>query len=217
MKRKTLIRLRTKRKDLDEPLLDLLKNVFDASSGESDTSDDMLDKRIRDLTGDPEASFDEASVKRMLDAIFGDDDDLEMSELYGDIDDGDDATEIISEGRFISDNDGNIEISYDESEISGMAGTVCRIVFNKRSPGLVSMIREGSVNTMLSFEEGKRHKSAYNTPYMPFQLAINTLEVDNRLLEDGELYLNYVIEISGLGSERCTVELKIGDMSDTTE
>ena len=105
--------------------------------------------------------------------------------------------------------DSRFEIYYDESEVTGMEGSVTSVSFDKSDKGIVTMLREGSVSTALVFEAGRRHHCLYKTPYMPFEVCVNTLSVDNRLEEDGELFIDYIIEIRGAKAERTKFEMKI--------
>jgi uncharacterized beta-barrel protein YwiB (DUF1934 family) len=104
---------------------------------------------------------------------------------------------------------GRLEIYYDESEVTGMEGASTSISFDLSDKGIVTMLREGSVSTALVFESGRRHHCLYKTPYMPFEVCVNTLSVDNRLEEDGTLFLDYLIEIRGAKAERTKFEMKI--------
>lgn len=116
--------------------------------------------------------------------------------------------EIFTEGRF-RDTADRVAISYDETEITGMEGARTTISFNKSNPELVTMTRTGNVNTALVFEPKKRHICTYNTPYMPFELCVRTLSLDNRLENDGEFSIEYIIEIRGATAERNSLFLKI--------
>ena len=44
---------------------------------------------------------------------------------------------------------------------------------------------------------------------MPFEVGVHALIVDNRLDTDGELRLDYIIEIRGGCAERCSMLMKI--------
>ena len=61
------------------------------------------------------------------------------------------------------------------------------------TPGLVSMTKEGALRTYLSFEAGRTHICTYDTPFMPFKIYVESRSVDNRILDDGTLHLNYVL------------------------
>lgn len=97
---------------------------------------------------------------------------------------------------------GQIEYSYEETEATGMAGSTTAVSFREDHPELVTMLREGAVSTALVFEEGKRHHCVYQTPFMPFEICVHTLKVENRLAADGVLKLDYIIEIRGARAER---------------
>ena len=104
---------------------------------------------------------------------------------------------------------GRVEIVYDEGELSGMEGSQTVISYAKGEPQTVSMIRTGAVSTALVFERGVRHLCTYETPYMPFQIGVFALSVDNRLETDGEIMLDYLIEIRGAQAERCKMTLRV--------
>lgn len=105
--------------------------------------------------------------------------------------------------------DGRFEVYYDESEVTGMEGSSTSVSFDMSDKGIVTMLREGSVSTALVFESGRRHHCLYKTPYMPFEVCVNTLSVDNRVEEDGELFIDYIIEIRGAKAERTKFEMKL--------
>lgn len=111
--------------------------------------------------------------------------------------------------------DGRVTVSYNESELTGMEGATTNISFDLSNPGLVTMLRGGSVTTSLVFEQDKRHVSIYETPFMPFEICILTMRVDNRLLDDGELYLDYVVEVKGAQAERTKFKMTISELSRT--
>ena len=105
--------------------------------------------------------------------------------------------------------DGRFEVSYKESEATGMEGATTTVYFVENQPEIVSMIRSGSVSTALVFEERKRHHCVYNTPYMPFEVCVHTLHVENKLDSEGTLDLDYVVEIRGAQAERTKFNMQI--------
>lgn len=112
--------------------------------------------------------------------------------------------------------DTDFSLTYEESELTGMEGSESQLSFRREDRGLVTMLRTGSVTTALVFEKGKRHMCVYQTPYMPFEVCVHTLRVDNRLALDGRiggtLDLDYVIEIRGARAERCQMHIEIREM-----
>ncbi len=120
--------------------------------------------------------------------------------------------ELFSEGIMTRTPDGageTVAISYDETELTGMEGAHSTVTFSTNDPGLVSLIRSGSVTTALTFRSHTRAICVYETPYMPFQVGIHCLTVTNRLDEDGTLALDYIIEIRGGCAERCRMEMNL--------
>lgn len=116
------------------------------------------------------------------------------------------ALEVNTNG-ILSTEEGRIEFSYDESELTGMEGSKTAISYAEDNPALVTMIRSGTVSTSLVFEQGKRHHCVYKTPYMPFEVCVHTLKVDNKLDTDKTLYIDYIIEIRGAKAERTKLEM----------
>ena len=126
----------------------------------------------------------------------------------GDIDEPQ-QMELFCDGRLRLTSD-MFSLSYEESELNGMEGTSSQLSFMRSQPNLVTMLRSGSVSTALVFVPGKRHFCTYQTPFMPFEVCVHTIRVDNRLLCDAAtLDLDYVIEIRGAQAERCRMHLEI--------
>ncbi len=141
----------------------------------------------------PEDLFDEEG------APIPDEEPIELPEMP-------EPTDMILEGRLVTGKT-RVELVYDEGELSGMEGSVTSVGFDRSTPGLVSMMRTGTVKTALVFEQGKRHFSIYDTPFSSFQVCVHTLRVDNRLLTDGVIELDYLIEIHGAQAEHCRMTI----------
>lgn len=119
-------------------------------------------------------------------------------------------TELLLEGRLITGRD-RVELIWDEGELSGMEGSTTVVGFDRANAGLVSMMRSGTVSTAMIFERGKRHMSVYDTPFSSFELCVHTLTVENALLTDGYILLEYLIEVHGAEAERCRMMIAIKD------
>ena len=117
-------------------------------------------------------------------------------------------TEMLMEGRLIT-NEHRVELIYEESELTGMEGSVTSIGFDRSNPELVSMLRTGPVRTAMTFEEGRRHICLYNTPFSEFEVCVRTVKVNNRLLEENRLELDYLIEIHGAQAEHCKMTVTL--------
>ncbi len=116
--------------------------------------------------------------------------------------------EMFSEGELYVTDD-RVIIAYDESELTGMEGSSTQVRFERNHPELVTMMRSGSVSTILVFEEGKRHICTYQTPYMPFEICVYTKSVKNELLERGVIDLDYIVEIRGAQAERTQFKIEV--------
>lgn len=108
-----------------------------------------------------------------------------------------DQTEFITEAEYIDDE--SCEMVYRETEELGMGNTVVKICWMKNEPSRVSVMRSGEVETVMIFEEGKRHISSYSMPGMSFELCTRALRVYNGFNGErgSEIYLDYIIEIRG--------------------
>lgn len=117
-------------------------------------------------------------------------------------------TEMLMEGKLVT-NQNRVELMYEESELTGMEGSVTTIGFDRDNPELISMMRTGVVRTALTFESGKRHFCLYNTPYSDFEVCVRTIAVENALLTEGTLRLDYLIEIHGAQAEHCKMTIQV--------
>ena len=116
---------------------------------------------------------------------------------------------ITPDGGFTEEPSFTVAISYDETELTGMAGARSTVTYRTADPSVVSMIRSGLVSTAMTFKAHHRAICTYETPYMPFSIGIHALTVDNRLHTEGVLKLDYIIEIKGARAERCEMTMKI--------
>ena len=165
---------------------------------------------IKTTVIDPEESLpngDEilAMMKRMVE---GEDvSDGEISELLGE--DNVNEIELCTEATVSMNKKGGVEIAYMENEDDETLKTRSRIIFNTRDTGLVAMTKEGAMKAILSFEEGKTHICTYDTPFMPIKVYVESIRVDNRILEDGHLKLNYIVNLNDTPPQHFLVEVKI--------
>ncbi len=105
----------------------------------------------------------------------------------------------------------SVSISYGETELSGMEGSTSTITYRSDEPELVTMLRSGTVRTAMTFRAHHRAICSYDTPYMPFEVCIHALTVDNRIgtALGGTLILDYLVEIKGGVAERCTMRMTV--------
>ena len=115
-------------------------------------------------------------------------------------------SEISVEGRY-HDDGRRVSISYDEGALSGMEGSRVTISYQKDEPGILTMLRTGSVRTALLFEAGRRHEAVYQTPLAPFEVCVQTARVDNALEAMGTLELDYIVELKGAEAEHTQMKI----------
>ena len=104
-----------------------------------------------------------------------------------------DTMELVTEGKLAVQDDA-LCLSYEESELTGMEGTTT--VFQVE-PEKVTLLRLGSVQSEMVFEEGRRHMSLYSTPYGNMEIGVRARRLNSTLeLTGGRLEIDYDIEIN---------------------
>ena len=103
-----------------------------------------------------------------------------------------DVIELVTEGRLARDGE-SYTLSYQESELTGLEGTLTTIQVDG---GQVTLMRVGEFNSQLVFQEGRRHLSMYNTPYGAMSIGVNTRHLMASLTDQGgDIEVDYTIEV----------------------
>ena len=101
--------------------------------------------------------------------------------------------ELVTEGRLMDCGDEGYTFSYQESELTGLEGTLTTF---QVEPERITLMRMGMVNSQMVFQPGKRHFSMYDTPYGALSIGLNTRKMRSSLNQDGgEIEIDYAIEI----------------------
>ena len=88
--------------------------------------------------------------------------------------------------------DGVGTLTYPESELTGMEGTVTTIAF---TPEGAVLTRQGSVTGRMDFSPGERNTFLYETPYGSSTVGMETKRYASTLTErGGKLEIEYVID-----------------------
>ena len=88
--------------------------------------------------------------------------------------------------------DGSGTLTYPESELTGMEGTVTTIAF---TPEGAVLTRQGSVTGRMDFSPGERNTFLYETPYGSSTVGMETKRYASTLTErGGTLEIEYVID-----------------------
>ena len=103
-----------------------------------------------------------------------------------------DVIELVTEGRLARDGE-SYTLSYQESELTGLEGTLTTIQVDGEQ---VTLMRVGEFNSQLVFQEGRRHLSMYNTPYGAMTIGVNTRHLLARLTDQGgDIEVDYSVEV----------------------
>ena len=117
-----------------------------------------------------------------------------------------DATELMTEGTLTL-REGNLYLAYQESELTGMEGTTT--TFAVEGPR-VTLMRTGSVNSQMVFEEGKQHTSLYETPFGELTVDIQTSKLIHNLTERGGLMeIKYSIAVEHTVTGRNCFKIRV--------
>ena len=103
------------------------------------------------------------------------------------------TVELVTEGLLQRDDESGFTLSYQESEVTGMEGTLTTFQVEK---DCITLMRVGEFNSQMVFQEGRRHLSMYETPYGAMSLGVNTRKMRAHLDEQGgSIEIDYSIEI----------------------
>ena len=117
-----------------------------------------------------------------------------------------DVTELVTAGTLRREQEG-YTIAYQETELTGLEGTTTKL----RIEGpRVTLLRQGSVNSQMIFEVGRKHLSMYETPYGALAVGVETRRLKNTVDEaGGDLEIDYAIEIDNLLAGKSLFQLNV--------
>ena len=126
---------------------------------------------------------------------------------------GDDTIELVTEGCLEPDGDDGYTLSYQESELTGLEGTLTTF---QVEPDRVTLLRVGEFNSQMVFQEGRRHLAMYNTPYGSMTIGVNTRHLHADLTErGGDIEIDYAIEIDHTVAGRNVFQINVREAGET--
>ena len=128
-------------------------------------------------------------------------------------DDAQEPIEIVVPGQYYFRN-GSHYLRYEE-----MLGDTAETTVNyiKMSPNGVEVRKQGQVNVHMVFEEGKKNKTFYNTPYGTLQMGISATGLELKESEDGiQMKVDYALDMNEEHVADCylTVQAQSKDSAD---
>ena len=128
-------------------------------------------------------------------------------------DDAQEPIEIVVPGQYYFRN-GSHYLRYEEM-LDDTAGTTVNYI--KMSPNGVEVRKQGQVNVHMVFEEGKKNKTFYNTPYGTLQMGISATGLELKESEDGiQMKVDYALDMNEEHVADCylTVQAQSKDSAD---
>ena len=95
--------------------------------------------------------------------------------------------------------DGSWDITYEESELTGLAGVTTTF---RVEPEKVTLIRTGRLTSTMVFQEGVPHDSLYRMEFGALMISVRATRVFFDIVEDGgsiDLVYNIIIENTEAG------------------
>ena len=103
----------------------------------------------------------------------------------------DDTVELVTEGKYCY-RDGKGELSYMESELTGMQGTRTSFTF---TPTEVVLSREGTLTSKMVFREGTKNTFLYDTPFGSATMGLDTHKIHSTMgPRGGDMEIDYVVD-----------------------
>ena len=128
-------------------------------------------------------------------------------------DDAQEPIEIVVPGQYYFRN-GSHYLRYEEM-LDDTAETTVNYI--KMSPNGVEVRKQGQVNVHMVFEEGKKNKTFYNTPYGTLQMGISATGLELKESEDGiQMQVDYALDMNEEHVADCylTVQAQSKDSAD---
>lgn len=114
--------------------------------------------------------------------------------------------EVVSPGEFTK-TDNGYKIVYEETELSGMEGTITKILIEDEK---VVLERQGTTETKMVFISGEPYVCLYNTPYGMLEITISTKMLNVNINDKGgNLEINYDIVVAGQKPSNTSLLIKI--------
>ena len=103
-----------------------------------------------------------------------------------------DKIELVTDGQYEKEN-GVAVFSYMESELTGLEGTKTTFTVDN---DIVTLMREGTLNSRMLFEKGQKHFFMYELPFGSVTMGVSTNSIEADLGEKGgDLEIKYTVDM----------------------
>ncbi len=103
--------------------------------------------------------------------------------------------------------DGGWDISYEESELTGLEGVMTTF---RVEPGMVTLTRTGKLKSQMVFQKGVAHESLYQMPFGAMMITVCAQSLFFDIVPDGGVIdLVYTIEIENSAAGTVDYHLEI--------
>lgn len=110
-------------------------------------------------------------------------------------DNGDDVIELVTDGKY-SYGETESLVTYDESSLTGMEGTKTTFKIEK---DVVTLTREGAVNSQMLFQKGRKHFFLYDTPFGATTMGVDTQKLRTNMSEHGgKMDIVYSVDVDNI-------------------
>lgn len=116
---------------------------------------------------------------------------INMKNIHG-VDESEDTLDFLTDGYY-SHEDGISCISYEESDVTGLAGTRTSVII---MPDRIVVDRDGRITSRMEFREGEKSEFLYSTPYGKATMGLRTRKIDKKFGESGgHATIDYDIDV----------------------
>lgn len=118
------------------------------------------------------------------------------------------VTELTTPGVMTIAESGEIALTYQETELTGMEGTTTRFSI---CDDTVVLGRTGGVNSQIVFQRGRRHSSLYETPWGMMLVDVSTTGLAYRLGSHGgilEIKFNIAVDHQITGENQFKIRVR---------
>lgn len=112
----------------------------------------------------------------------------------------------VTEGTY-SHKDGRYCITYAESPVTGLDGTTTTL---EVAPDSVTLVRFGSVSSLMVFEKGRKYTTEYNTEYGTIEIGVTARKLNIDMNEHGGYFnVEYVLVVNNQVASFTTLNVKV--------